>query len=284
MKNRWISRLARHVAALCLCAMAVPAMAQPVFFDAALRERIDAFVESVRKASGISGIALTIVQPDGIAPLLAASRANIEGLACGLSGVSLKPPWRGLMQQRVLQPLSMTHSHVDHAAARRDGLTAVSRIVFGVPIQRQTPWLPAFEPTGGLRASASDMARYPQRLLAGGQASEPSSSRVVSAARVAQLLAPASPSARSTLLSADFDFRHVEGRFVGPFGAAADARCHLGSLTTFAAVALVIAVPAARLGPSWLWAFAPELALVLAAVPLPLCLPLVRRLMLRRRT
>jgi CubicO group peptidase (beta-lactamase class C family) len=338
---------------------------------------------------------------DGIAPLLAGSRANIEELARGLNTVSLNRPvgerfeysnlnyvllaavlqaatgrpWRELMQERVLQPLAMTHSHVDHGAAQRDGLTAVHQIVFGVPIERQTPWLPAFEPTGGLTASANDMARYLQMLLAGGVA--PSGARIVSAAGVAQLLAPASPAAHSTLLSADFDFRYGEGWFVGPFGAAADARWHLGSLTTFAAwmvllpetkqavvvlinanselplgglnavmsrlpigvvnllrgkepppgpslraattrfigaaalvlgvvallawlalrarrawagmamaavaVVLVFAAPAAGLGAPLLWAFAPELALVLAAALLLLCLPLAWRFFVRRR-
>lgn len=36
-------------------------------------------------------------------------------------------------------------------------------------------------------------------------------------------------------MSADFDFRYGEGWFVGPFGAATDARWHLGSLASFAA-------------------------------------------------
>jgi CubicO group peptidase (beta-lactamase class C family) len=200
---------------------------------------------------------------DGIAPLLQGSDADIETLARGLSAVSLNRAvgerfeysnlnyvllaavlqaatgrsWGELMQARVLQPLAMTHSHVDRAAAQRDGLTAQHQIVFGVPIERQTPWLPAFEPTGGLMASANDMTRYLQMLLDGGQAP---SGRVVSAVGVAQLLAPASPSAHSTLLSADFDFRYGEGWFVGPFGGAADARWHLGSLTTFAAWMVVL--------------------------------------------
>jgi CubicO group peptidase (beta-lactamase class C family) len=462
------------------------ALAQPPVFDAALRERIDAFVEGERRASGIPGVALAIVQPggpahvrgfgddgrghaisadtpfpigsltksftallvrqavdagqldadapvqrylpwfrvadaeasaritlrhllnqtsgfsraDGIAPLLAGSRADIEELARGLSRVALNRPvgarfeysnlnyvllaavlqaatgrpWRKLVRERVLQPLAMTHSHDDHDAARRDGLTAVHQIVFGIPIERETPWLPAFEPTGGLVASANDMARYLQMLLADGVA--PSAARIVSAAGAAQLLAPASPAAHSTLLSADFDFRYGEGWFVGPFGAAADARWHLGNLTTFAAwmvllpetkqavvvlvnanselpvgglnavmsrlpigvvnllrgqqppqgtslrvatagfigiaalmlavvallawwalrarrawgsvamavvaVALAVAVPAAGLGPSLLWAFAPELAVVSVAVLLLLCGPLAWRLVLRR--
>jgi CubicO group peptidase (beta-lactamase class C family) len=334
---------------------------------------------------------------DGIAPLLQGSRANIEELARSLATVSLNRrvgerfeysnlnyvllaavlqsatgrSWRELMQERVLRPLAMTHSHVDHDAARRDGMTQVHQIVFGVPIKRETPWLPAFEPTGGLVASANDMARYLQMLLGGGRAP---SGQLVSADGVAQLLAPASPPAHSTLLSADFDFRYGEGWFVGPFGnsgRAADARWHLGNLTTFAAwmvllpdtkqavvvlinanselpfnrvnavmsrlpigvvnllhgqappqgaslrvayaqftavavlalvfiallawwaararrawggialallgVALVAAIMAAGLGPSLLWAFAPEVALVLAVAVLLLCMPLAMR-------
>jgi CubicO group peptidase (beta-lactamase class C family) len=339
---------------------------------------------------------------DGITPLLSGSRASIDELARGLSSVSLNRPvgerfeysnlnyvllaavlqaatgrpWRELMQQRVLRPLAMTHSYTEFDAARRDGMTAVHQIVFGVPLARETPWLPAFEPTGGLVASANDMARYLQMLLAGGVA--PSGTRLVSAQGVAQLLAPASPSAHTTLLSADFDFRYGEGWFVGPFGdAAPDARWHLGSLTPFAAwmvllpetkqavvllinantelplgalnavisrlplgvvnllrghappqgpslraayakfigvavlalaviallawqaararrawggvamalvgVALLPATSAAGLGPSLLWVFAPELALVLAAVVLLLCVPLAWRFASRRR-
>jgi CubicO group peptidase (beta-lactamase class C family) len=347
-KDRFL-RIARALLALCLLLWVADVVAQPPAFDAALCDRIDAFIEGERQASGIPGIALAIVdehgavhvrgfgddghgaaidgdtpfpigsltksftallvrqaidageldadapvqrylpwfrvadaeastritlrhllnqtsgfsRADGIAPLLQGSTASIEELVRGLSTVPLnrpvgerfeysnlnyvllaavlqaatRRPWGELMQARVMQPLAMTHSHVDHAAAQRDGLTALYQIVFGVPIERQTPWLPAFEPTGGLVASANDMARYLQMLLDGGQTP---SGRVVSAAGVAQLLAPASPPAHSTLLSADFDFRYGEGWFVGPFGAATDARWHLGSLTTFAAWMVVL--------------------------------------------
>ena len=163
------------------------------------------------------------------------SNLNFVLLAAVLE-VATGQPWRELVRTRVLEPLAMTHSHVDHAAARRDGMTTVHQIVFGVPRARDSvDLLPAFEPTGGLVASANDMARYLQMLLAGGAAPGAPSGRVVSAAGVAQLLAPASPAAHSTLLSADFDFRYAEGWFVGPFGAATDARWHLGSLTPFAA-------------------------------------------------
>jgi hypothetical protein len=69
-------------------------------------------------------------------------------------------------------------------------------------------------------------------LLAGGDAP---AGRVLSPQGVAHLLAPGSPPARATLLSAEFAFRYGEGWFVGPFGVAADARWHLGNLASFAA-------------------------------------------------
>jgi CubicO group peptidase (beta-lactamase class C family) len=320
------------------------ALAQPPTLDAALRERIDAFVESERRASGIPGIALAIVQQggqvhirgfgddgrgrpisadtpfpigsltksftallvrqaidagqldadapvqrylpwfrvadadasaritlrhllnqtsgfsraDGIAPLLQGSRASIEELARGLATVSLNRSvgegfeysnlnfvllgavlqavsgrsWQDLVRAQVLRLLGMNHSHTDHDAARQAGMTSLHRMWFGVPVTQRVNLLPGFAPTGSLVASAEDMARYAQMLLAGGIGP---GGRVVSTEGVAQLLAPASAPGRSTLLSADFQFRYGEGWFVGPFGAAADARWHLGNLASFAA-------------------------------------------------
>jgi CubicO group peptidase (beta-lactamase class C family) len=126
----------------------------------------------------------------------------------------------------------MGHSHTDHDIARQAGLTTLHRMWFGVPVAQQVSLLPGFAPTGSLVASAGDMARYLQMLLAGGVGP---AARVLSADGVANLLAPASPPGRSTLLSADFAFRYGEGWFIGPFGAANDARWHLGSLASFAA-------------------------------------------------
>ncbi len=298
---------------------------------------------------------------DGIAPLLAGSRANIEELARGLNAVALNRPlgerfeysnlnyvllaavlqaatgrpWRELMQERVPRPLAMTHSHVDHDAAQRDGLTAVHQIVFGVPTRRETPWLPAFEPTGGLMASANDMARYLQMLLAGGQAP---SSRIVSAADarwhlgslttvaawmvllpetkqavvvlvnanselpvggqsavisrlpigVVNLLRGKEPPQGTSLRAAYAKFTSVAALALAvvalPAWPALRARRAWGGVAMVVlAAALVIAALAAGLGPSLLWTFAPELALVLVVVLLLLCWPLVGRFVLRRR-
>ena len=195
---------------------------------------------------------------DGIAPLLQGNRASIEELARGMGAISLNravgerfeysnlnyvllgavmqavtgESWDALVRERVLRPLATTHSHTDHDSARRDGMTALHRMWFGVPVAQQTQLLPGFAPTGSLVASANDMARYLQMLLADGGAP---AGRVLSAQGVTQLLVPGSPPARATLLSAEFDFRYGEGWFVGPFGAAADARWHLGNLASFAA-------------------------------------------------
>ena len=204
---------------------------------------------------------------DGIAPLLQGSTASIDELARGLGAVSLNRPvgerfeysnlnfvllgavlqtvtgrsWQELVQDQVLHPLQMDHAHTDHATARQAGMTALHRMWFGVPVAQQTTLLPGFAPTGSLVVSASDMARYLQMLLAGGLGP---AGRVVSADGVVQLLAPASPPGRSRLLSADFPFRYGEGWFVGPFGAAADARWHLGNLASF--VAWMVLLPDTR--------------------------------------
>jgi CubicO group peptidase (beta-lactamase class C family) len=301
------------------------------------------------------------------------SNLNFVLLGAVLQAVSGRS-WQDGVHAQVFLPLGMAHSHTDHDAARQAGMTALHRMWFGVPVSQQVDLPPGFSPTGSLVASAGDMARYAQMLLAGGMGP---GARVLSADGVAQLLAPASPPGRSTLLSADFQFRYGEGWFVGPFGAAADARWHLGNMPSFvawivllpesrqavvllinantelpfnqvnavmsrlpigvvnllrgqppprgaslrvayakltgvallalvvlgllawwvvrgrrtgialamglAAAALIVATIAAGLGPSLLWSFAPDLALVLAVAVLLLCLPLAWRLLARRR-
>jgi CubicO group peptidase (beta-lactamase class C family) len=195
---------------------------------------------------------------DGIAPLLQNSTASIEELARGLGTVSLNRPvgerfeysnlnfvllgtllqavtgrsWQELVHAQVLRPLGMTHSYTDHDAAKQAGMSVLHRMWFGIPVAQDLTLLPGFAPTGSLVASVGDMATYMQMLLAGGMGP---AGRVLSPDGVAQLLAPASPPGRSKLLSADFQFRYGEGWFVGPFGAAADARWHLGNLASFAA-------------------------------------------------
>jgi CubicO group peptidase (beta-lactamase class C family) len=155
---------------------------------------------------------------DGIAPLMQGSMESIEELTRGLAAVSLNRPvgeyfeysnlnyivlgavlqnvsgrtWHDLVGERVLQPLAMRHSFTEQDAARQSGMTALHRVWFGLPVQEYLQMLPSVAPTGGLFASAADMARYLDMLLAGGAAP---SGRVISTEGVAALLAPASPPA-----------------------------------------------------------------------------------------
>jgi CubicO group peptidase (beta-lactamase class C family) len=194
---------------------------------------------------------------DGIAPLVEGTQASTMALARAMSSTPLdRPvgasyeysnlnfvllgalleavsgrPWPQLVQERVFAPLALQHSHTD--PAQSTGMTALHRYWFGVPLQHGLQALPGLAPAGNLVSSANDMARYAAMLLAGGAAAP--GARLLTPESVAQLLAPGSPPGHARLLAADFDFRYGEGWFVGPFGAAADARWHLGSLSSFAA-------------------------------------------------
>jgi CubicO group peptidase (beta-lactamase class C family) len=195
---------------------------------------------------------------DGIAPLYEWSDASTEETARGFATVALNRPvgerfeysnlnfvllgavlqtvtgrsWQAQVQSQVFQPLQMQHSHTDHEAGRRAGMTAVHRMWFGVPVAHEVSLLPGFAPAGSLVASAADLSRYLAMLLAEGVGP---SGRVVSQQGVAQLLAPAAPLRRFKLGAADFEFRYGEGWLVGPFGAANDARWHQGALASFEA-------------------------------------------------
>lgn len=195
---------------------------------------------------------------DGMALLLQPDAPDLEALARSLRGLALRAPpgagfeysnlnyvvlgavlqavtgrsWAELVRTRILQPLAMAHSHTDLEAARHAGMTALHRMWFGLPVQQRASLPAGLAPTGGLASSAADMARYLQMVLAHGMGA---SGRVLSIAGVSQWLQAASPPARATLLGADFAFAYAEGWFVGPFGAAADARWHLGNLPAFAA-------------------------------------------------
>jgi CubicO group peptidase (beta-lactamase class C family) len=193
---------------------------------------------------------------DGIAPLMAPTQASTMALARAMGSTRLNRavgasyeysnlnfmllgalleqvsgrPWPELVRERVFVPLAMQHSFTD--AAQATGMTALHRYWFGLPLPHETSGLHGMAPAGGLVASANDLARYAAMLLARGATPN---ARLLAPESAAQLLAPGSPPGHARLLSADFDFRYGEGWFVGPFGAAADARWHLGSLSSFAA-------------------------------------------------
>lgn len=149
--------------------------------------------------------------------------------------------WSELVRLRILEPLDMQHS--GSMTNEPSGLSAVHRYVFGVPVATRLSISPGLAPTGALVASADNMARYLAMMLQGGQAAR---GPVLSTTATTAMLTPASPPGASALLGSEFRYRYAEGWFVGPFGAAPDARWHLGNLASFAA--WMVLLPEQRLG------------------------------------
>jgi CubicO group peptidase (beta-lactamase class C family) len=159
------------------------------------------------------------------------SNLNFVLLGALLEAVTRRP-WAELVQAEIFRPLQMQHSHVDFESARRDGMTDLHRYWFGVPVRHDLVFLPGMASAGYLAASADDMGRYLAMWLGGGAAP---GGRLLPAHAVAQMLAPATAPTQVRLLSSDFEARYAQGWFVGRFGAASDARWHLGTLPSFVA-------------------------------------------------
>lgn len=141
-------------------------------------------------------------------------------------------PWTTYVERRVFAPLGLTHSHTTFSAARDARMTQVHQYWFGVPRRSELAYLPGLAPTGYLAASADDMGQYLAMYLGGGTTSH---ARVLSREGAESMLTPATNETAIRLLSTPFTVRYAEGWFVGTFGAAADARWHLGQLPSFTA-------------------------------------------------
>jgi CubicO group peptidase (beta-lactamase class C family) len=139
-------------------------------------------------------------------------------------------PWTAYIQTQIFEPLGMTRSFTTLAGAKANGLTTTYRYAFGVPFPTEGTYLEGLAPTGYLYSTAEDMARYLTMYLQGGVLG---GNRVLSEAGIAQMLAPATNERTVTLQSQEFRARYGAGWFVGPFGAAEDARWHQGSLPYF---------------------------------------------------
>jgi CubicO group peptidase (beta-lactamase class C family) len=159
------------------------------------------------------------------------SNLNFVTLGLLVQTVS-KQPWTEYIERRVLNPIGMGNSYTTFVAAREGGMTAVHRYWFGIPIRTALPYLPGLASTGYLASSAEDMGRYLALYLRGGTAQD---TRLLSTNGIREMLAPATNEVTVRLLSTMFTARYAEGWFVGAFGAARNARWHLGQLPSFTA-------------------------------------------------
>jgi CubicO group peptidase (beta-lactamase class C family) len=142
-------------------------------------------------------------------------------------------PWAQYVQRHIFDPLEMRESYTSLEDAKANGLTAVHGYWFGMPVATEPPYLEGLAPTGWLYSTANDMARYVAMYLRGGTAGD--GARVLSEAGVETMLAPATNITSRQLQSHEFSFQYGQGWFVGAFGAADDARWHLGNLPAFTA-------------------------------------------------
>jgi CubicO group peptidase (beta-lactamase class C family) len=141
-------------------------------------------------------------------------------------------PWTAYIGEHIFGPLGMHNSFPSLADAEEHGLTAVHRYWFGVPVESEGSYLPSLAPTGWLYSSAEDMARYLAMYLGGGSYQ---GTHLLSEEGIQQMLSPATNTTTRTLMSHPFTFEYGRGWFVGAFGAADDARWHLGNLPSFTA-------------------------------------------------
>ena len=140
--------------------------------------------------------------------------------------------WQQYVEASIFEPLGMARTFTAREDAKEHGLTATHRFVFGYPIRTDGRHLDGLAPSGYVYSTANDMARYLTAYSEGGVVD---GNRVLSEAGIAEMLAPATNERTVLLQSERFRARYGAGWFVGPFGAADDARWHQGSLPHFTA-------------------------------------------------
>jgi CubicO group peptidase (beta-lactamase class C family) len=159
--------------------------------------------------------------------------ANLNSVVLGLiiERVTAET-WQEYVRTRIFEPLRMPRTYTSVDEAKANGLTETHRYVFGFPVKSEAGFQPGLAPTGWVFSTANDMTRYLTMYLQGGILE---GNRVLSESGIAEMLAPATNQRTFPLQSQEFKASYGAGWFVGPFGAAKDARWHQGSLPQFTA-------------------------------------------------
>ncbi len=140
--------------------------------------------------------------------------------------------WTSYVEENIFEPLGMTRSFTSLEAAKTAGLTRTHRYLFGYALESEPKYLEGLAPSGWLFSTANDMARYSAMYLNGG---ELDGVRVLSQEGINEMLNGATNTVTRQLQSHEFTYSYGAGWFVGSFGAAEDARWHLGNLPEFTA-------------------------------------------------
>lgn len=122
-------------------------------------------------------------------------------------------PYGRYVERHIFRPLGMRNSFADPEAARRAGLAAGHRYVFGVTDETGPTLRPALIAAGYLMSSAEDMARYLSVYLNGGVGIN--GRRVVSRRGIRKLLAPGDAATELGPWADSAESRYAMGWFVG---------------------------------------------------------------------
>lgn len=159
--------------------------------------------------------------------------ANLNSVVLGLLVERItEQSWPDYVEGSIFSPLGMSRTFTSRERAAQHGLTATHRSAFGFPIRSDGRHLEGLAPSGYVYSTANDMARYLAMYLRGGVLD---GRRVLSEAGIGAMLTPATNERTFPLQSQSFTAAYGAGWFVGPFGAAGDARWHQGSLPHFTA-------------------------------------------------
>jgi CubicO group peptidase (beta-lactamase class C family) len=140
--------------------------------------------------------------------------------------------WPDYIEHHIFEPLGMSNSFSSIEEAEDKGLAATHRFAFGFPFESSVKYLPGFAPTGWLYSTSEDMARYLSMYLEGGLYG---GNRSLSEQGMETMLRGNTNHRTQPLQGHEFTFQYGQGWFVGAFGAAEDARWHLGNLPEFTA-------------------------------------------------
>ena len=140
--------------------------------------------------------------------------------------------WQDYVREHIFTPLGMDTTFTDQRLAEAAGLTTTYRSFFGFPLATDGAHLDAFAASGYVYSTADDMARYLAMYIDLGR---PDDERLLSATGIEEMLTAATDQRSFPLQSQQFTAAYGAGWFVGPFGAAPDARWHQGSLPHFTA-------------------------------------------------
>jgi CubicO group peptidase (beta-lactamase class C family) len=167
--------------------------------------------------------------------------ANLNSVVLGLLVEQLTgQTWQTYVQNNIFDPLGMSRTFTSRELAEQSGLTATHRYTFGFPIRTDGRHRDGLAPSGYIYSTASDMARYLAMYTEGGSLN---GNRILSESGIAEMLAPAGNARTFPLQSETFTASYGAGWFVGPFGAADDARWHQGSLPHFTAWMVLLPTP-----------------------------------------